>query len=168
VACSYRTKEQNKIESKSYQTGWDRGLYSYLVRVSVSVSVCECMCVRIEESYSYDWFVGSVGKFVEAVVLCVFLCVFSSMSSKSSNNVACGRHGCLLGLFRLYVFCFLLLLLLFYMTRVRRISFCVLILGFLGVAVSFVDCCIAVVIDVVVVLDSLSNTAGKLLVFSPM
>jgi len=60
----------------------------------------------------------------------------------------------------------LLLLLLFYMTRVRRISFCVLILGFLGVAVSFVDCCIAVVIDVAVVIPLLLLLLWILLMLS--
>lgn len=62
-----------------------------------------------------------------------------------------------------------------YMTRVRRISFCVLILGFLGVALPFLDCCCTccdcsccMAVVVVVVLGSLSNTVGKLLLLSPM
>jgi len=44
----------------------------------------------------------------------------------------------------------------FYMTRVRRISFCVLILGFLAVSV---------VLDALLLL---SNTAGRLFVVSPI
>lgn len=146
MACKLtaRSSKRNENDSKSGKViiVIDSLLFSCCLFVfwrGVRESVCRCLYWLWERerefTFTCDWFAGSVAKLSK--LLTVYVCSSKSVWPSLINpatvsvNVFC----------YCYCFCLCFSFAPLYMTRVRRISFCVLILGFLGVALPFLDCC---------------------------